>query len=146
MRILSDEFRSVHAGLEVVAVRIGSIHAPSDVHEAFRDVASALEDKARSVHEAEAYRIRTLNEARGTAATVLEEARAEAAAVTMEARGRAEAFQAFLGAYRDDPLSTLMRLQLDTLPRTLEGARVVFQLGEDVEVVDLPPTVPDEDR
>jgi len=143
-RMLQDELSSVRAGLTVVAVRIGSIHAPGEVHDAFRDVASALEDKERLEHEAEAYRIGTLTEARGTAASVLEEARAHAIAVTREAEGRALAFEAFHGAYREDPRSTLLRLQLDALPRSLGGARVVFQLGDDVEVVNLPTLAPNE--
>ena len=56
-----------------------------------------------------------------------------------------EAFQAFLSSYRDDPRSTLLRLQLDSLPRSLGGAQVIFQLG-DVEVVDLPPSTLDEEQ
>ncbi|MEM7310516.1 MAG: SO_0444 family Cu/Zn efflux transporter [Planctomycetota bacterium] len=145
-RMLEDELSSVQAGLEVVAVRIGSIHAPAAVHDAFRDVASALEDKERLEHEAEAYRVSALTEARGTAALVLETARARASAETKESQGRAEAFEAFLGAYRADPGSTLLRLQLDSLPRSLKGARVVFQLGDEVEVVNMPPFAMDEDQ
>ena len=59
---------------------------------------------------------------------------------------RAAAFLAFLEAYRADPASTLLRLQLDALPRSLNGARVVFQLGDDVEVVNLPPSFVGEER
>ena len=143
--ILETELDSIQSGLDVVAVRIGSIHAPEEVHEAFRDVASALEDKERFEHEAEAYRIGTLTKARGTAASVLEDAQAYAASVTKESQGRAVAFQSFLKAYQEDPKSTLLRMQLDTLPRSLKGARVIFQLGEDVDIVNLPPSIPDEE-
>ena len=51
-RMLNDELSSVQAGVRVLAMRLGSIHAPPAVHDAFRDVASALEDKARFEHEA----------------------------------------------------------------------------------------------
>ena len=139
-RNLTEELGSIQAGLEVTGVRIGSIHAPGEVHTAFRDVASALEDKERWAHEAEADRISTLTEARGTAASLVEAARGGATSATKESQGRAEAFQAFIEAYRDDPRSTILRLQLDMLPRSLGGARIVFDLGEDIDIVNLPPS------
>ena len=73
-------------------------------------------------------------------------ARASAVAVTRDAEGRADAFRAFLAAYREEPDLTSSRLQLEALPKTLGGARVVFKLGDDVEVIHLPPYAEDDAR
>ena len=38
---------AMRLGVEVVGLRLLDVHAPSEVHDAFRDVASAIEDKDR---------------------------------------------------------------------------------------------------
>ncbi len=46
-------------GVQVVAVQMQDVQPPKDVQEAFKDVASAREDKQRLINIAEAYRRRT---------------------------------------------------------------------------------------
>ena len=43
------------AGIQVIAVQLQDVHPPQEVVEAFKDVASAREDKSRIINEAEAY-------------------------------------------------------------------------------------------
>ena len=52
------------------------VHPPQEVSDAFKDVASAREDKSRIINEAEAYRNALLPQARGEAAAILNKAEA----------------------------------------------------------------------
>ncbi len=63
-------------GVQVVAVQMQDVQPPKDVQEAFKDVASAREDKQRLINIAEAYRQDILPKAQGTAAEIVNKAEA----------------------------------------------------------------------
>ena len=50
--LLAEELRALASGLRLVSVNVREVHAPADVHTAYRDVASALEDRVRTGHDA----------------------------------------------------------------------------------------------
>ncbi|HMB68517.1 MAG TPA: SO_0444 family Cu/Zn efflux transporter, partial [bacterium] len=62
-------------GVEVIRFSILDVHAPTEVHAAFRDVASAVEDKRTAINVARRYEVETVNLARGEAAREVELAR-----------------------------------------------------------------------
>ena len=64
---LQAELDAVGSGVRAVAVNLLDAHAPPAVHEAFRDVASSLEDRARKIRQAEGYHSETLAAARAEA-------------------------------------------------------------------------------
>lgn len=53
--------------MRVIAVQLQDVHPPKEVSDAFKDVASAREDKSRIINEAEAYRNELIPKARGLA-------------------------------------------------------------------------------
>ena len=60
------------AGLEIMAVRLLYVHPPKEVHDAFRDVASAQEDKLRTINRAQTFAVEKVNQAEGEAAAMIE--------------------------------------------------------------------------
>ncbi|MCE3250371.1 MAG: family Cu/Zn efflux transporter [Geminicoccaceae bacterium] len=62
------------AGIELMSVRLLYVHPPTEVHDAFRDVASAQEDKLRTINRAQTFAVEDVNQAQGEAAALIEEA------------------------------------------------------------------------
>ena len=56
------------AGIEILSVRLLYVHPPDAVHDAFRDVASAQEDKLRTINLANVFSVEKINQAKGEAA------------------------------------------------------------------------------
>lgn len=81
-------------GIDVVAVQLQDVHPPKEVVDAFKDVASAREDKVRFVNEADAYANDIVPKARGRAAAILNEATAYREQVIRRAKGGADRFTA----------------------------------------------------
>ena len=69
--LLQQVLDRYEAGIQVLAVQMQDVHPPQEVSDAFKDVASAREDKSRIINEAEAYRNALLPQARGEAAAMV---------------------------------------------------------------------------
>lgn len=83
-------------GVQVVAVQMQDVQPPKDVQEAFKDVASAREDKQRLINIAEAYRQDILPKAQGTAAEIVNKAEAYKQTRIAHAEGKRHVFLPFL--------------------------------------------------
>ena len=121
-----DRYR---AGIEVLAVSLLYDHPPDEVHNAFRDVASALEDKLRTINLANAFAVDKVNQAKGEAAAMTEGALAFKEQRIAGAQAGADAFALRLEAYKRAPELTQFRLQLETLEDVLPGMRKVVRPG-----------------
>lgn len=132
--ILQRELDAMDSGIRVIAVTLQDVHAALPVHEAFRDVASALEDKARRTRQAQGYRSETLALARAEAYALTQTAAGYQSEVVNRARGQGQAFVSRLDAYRAHPVLTRLRLYFETLETTLSDAQTTFLLGDDVVV------------
>ena len=111
------------AGLAVAGVQLLESGPPAAVANAFRDVASAHEDRNTFINEAVAYRNQALAEARGQAARVSQSARAYSARKVASASAEAAAFAVKREAYARAPVITRERLYLEAMERVLPGAR-----------------------
>ncbi len=130
-----DRYR---AGIEILAVRLLYVHPPDAVHEAFRDVASAQEDKLRTINLANVFAVEKINQAKGEAAAMTEAAAAFKDQRIAAAAADAEAFALRLEAYRRAPELTKFRLQIETLEDVLPGARKFVRPGAgDVKDIDM---------
>ena len=122
------------AGIQILAVQLQDVHPPQEVIEAFKDVASAREDKSRIINEAEAYRNAILPEARGEASAIRNAAEAYAATRVQNAEGAASRFNALRVEYEKAPEVTGQRLYYETMEDILKKAeeKVVLdgQAGE----------------
>ena len=111
------------AGIEVVAAHLQEVSPPRDVADAFRDVASAREDKNRIIQEANGYANRAVPTGRGEAAGFVEAAAGYRAEKVAAARGEAARFTALLAEYRRAPAATRERIYLEIMGEVLGRVR-----------------------
>lgn len=126
------------AGLAIVSINLQKAYPPDEVADAFRDVASAGEDKAKAVNEAQGHANSIVPEARGDAQSVLADANAYAAQVVNAAQGAAQAFESVLAEYEANSRIygrrvTLYRYYLESMEQILPrvGVYVVNNAGGD---------------
>lgn len=132
---LQTDLDRLETGVFLVSVQLLDVHAAPEVHEAFRDLASAAEDREREIIKGEQYRRE--REALARAKThVLEQGSAGDRAATLgKAQGEASAFLSMLEALRQDPGLSRLRLRLDAFEKGLRNARLIVPLGDSIEVV-----------
>ena len=140
-RVVQDVQRTLDlygAGVRMVALSLLSVHAPEQVHAAFRDVASAQEDRILIVDRATTFAQEAVNLAEGDAAAMLESARAFKDQKILEAEGDALAFSLREKEYRRAPDLTRFRLQIEALEEILPAAQKILRPGvADVKDFDL---------
>jgi heavy metal translocating P-type ATPase len=107
-------------------VWLGDVHPPLEVVPAFRDVASALEEKESRINEAQAYQYKTETMAHGQAAEKVSTARGFEKDRTERAAGSADRFVAVALAYATAPEVTRLRLYLQTVEEALGGRRKII--------------------
>lgn len=106
-------------GVRVLAIQLQDVEPPKEVSDAFKDVASAREDKSRIINEAEAYRNELLPKARGQAAEIENQALAYKETRIRNAEGEARRFLDILKEYRAAADVTQKRLYLETMEEIL---------------------------
>jgi regulator of protease activity HflC (stomatin/prohibitin superfamily) len=111
------------AGIEMVTVRLLYVHRPEEVHGAFRDVASAQEDKLRTINPARTLAVEKVQPGRGETAAMVQEALAFRDEQILKARDEAVGFGLQADAYRAAPDLTTFRLQLEPQDRSAGRAR-----------------------
>ena len=121
-QLLQQILNRYAAGIQIIAVQLQDVHPPKDVIDAFKDVASAREDKSRIINEAEAYRNALLPQARGQAAATRNEAEAYAANRIQNAKGEASRFDALRIEYEKAPLVTKQRLYYEAMEEILAAS------------------------
>lgn len=117
--LLQEILDRYEAGIRILAVQLQDVQPPQEVVSAFKDVASAREDKVRFINEAEAYRNQILPQARGEAARIIQEAEAYRETVIRRAEGEVARFLAVLKEYEANPEVTRRRLRLEALEEVL---------------------------
>ncbi len=126
-------------GIQIVSVQIQSIQPPREVAEAFRDVASAREDKHKLVQRARGESNRRMPKARGQAGLILSEAEAYAQEVVEMAHGDAERFLSAWEEYRKAKTITAHRLYHEAMEEVLpKVVKDIFNPGAER----LPPPPP----
>ncbi len=127
---LKAQISAVGCGVKVLRVDLVDVHAPPEVHFAFRDVASAMEDNHRFVRQAESYRNEALASARGEFYRTIVEAGNDSLLRVSTALGDSIAFAALEAATRDTRRITMLRMYLDAAAEALASSRVVAAAAE----------------
>jgi HflK protein len=109
------------SGIRIAGVQLLYGHAPPEVHESFRDVASALEDRTTQINQAKAFEAQLVPLARGEAATQQFAAEAYASQILHESRGDAVRFNLLREVFEQSPDITALRLELEMLEKVLPG-------------------------
>ncbi len=108
-------------GLAPVDLRLLFVHAPDDVHGAFRDIASAAEDRTTARNKALVEAEGALGQARGEVARTLAEADSERTRLVETAKGDAAAFVPLAREVKAAPGTSRIRLKLEALEGVLPG-------------------------
>lgn len=111
------------AGIRVDSFQFLDAHAPPEVHDAFRDVASALEDKSTQINLALTQEARIVPVARGDAERIRAAAEGYAAATVAQSRGEAQRYVDLLAEYQGWPQVTRQRMYFETLDEILPKVR-----------------------
>lgn len=108
-------------GVRIEQARLQTVSVPEEVDHAFKDVASAREDRERLKNEAEAYRNDIMPRTRGEAEKTLRGADAYKIERVKRAQGDADRFLTVLAEYRKAKDVTETRLYLETMEKILPG-------------------------
>jgi len=115
-----------NTGILVVAVQLQDVSPPEQVIAAFKDVASAKEDKNRMVNQAEGYRNDIIPKARGEAQAQIREAEGYKEARISRAEGDVSKFNAVLKEYRKSKEVTETRMFLETAEEILSDREKII--------------------
>jgi membrane protease subunit HflK len=123
LQLILDKYDS---GMHVVAVQLQDVSPPKEVIGAFKDVASAKEDKNRMVNQAEGYRNNVIPKARGEAEAMIRDAEGFKQARIKRSEGDAAKFTTILKEYRKAKSITQKRLYLETMERVLPNIEKII--------------------
>ena len=115
---------SYNAGIEVIGAYFQEISPPVEVAYAFRDVASAREDRNRLINEAEGYMNQILPTTRGQAERMVRDAEGYSKERVEMATGEAERFVALFEEYRKSKDLTASRLYVEKMEKILPDLRI----------------------
>ena len=105
------------AGVLIVAVQLQDVHPPEQVVAAFKDVASALEDKNKYINEAQGYQNDVIPRTRGKAEQLIRQSESYQQQRVLRSQGETDRFQDVLAQYEKAPAVTEKRLYLETMEK-----------------------------
>lgn len=130
-RILNSEHSgSYDSGILVTSFHLLDTHAPLEVHDAFRDVSSAMEDRNTMVNQAFGYQEERLHLARGEADRSVARAHAEKSRAVMVAKGEMAGFNSLLDAVKGTEQLNRFRLFLESAERVLPRTQLYITPGD----------------
>ena len=123
---LQNILNKYESGIHVVAVQLQDVSPPKEVIGAFKDVASAKEDKNRMINQAEGYRNDVIPKARGEAEAMIRDAEGFKESRVKRAEGDATKFTTILKEYNKAKSITEKRLYLETMEKVLPGIEKII--------------------
>ncbi len=124
--LLQNLLEEYNSGIHVVNFLFQDVEVPAPVEDAYRDVASAKEDKQTKVNQAQAYRNQIIPEAKGKAAETINQAEAYKEERVAEAEGNVARFNQLLERYKSGKEVTRTRLYLETMEEILPKTEKVI--------------------
>lgn len=123
MQEILDSYKS---GIIVINVQLQQVAPPQEVIHAFKDVASAREDRERAINEAQGYQNDILPRAKGQAAQEIQQAEGYKATKIARAKGEVNRFLALLTEFKKAPEITRSRLYIETMEEVLANTKKVI--------------------
>jgi len=121
------------AGVQVAAVQLQDVDPPEAVVAAFKDVASAKEDREKLINQAQGYRNDIIPKAKGEAAQVVNQAKGNAQARVARAEGEAARFVKTLKEYEQAKEIISKRIYIETMESVMAGVEKVIIDGKAAE-------------
>ncbi len=113
-------------GVSILTVQLQDVHPPREVINAFKDVASAKEDKERYINEAQGYRNDIIPKAKGQSAKIVNEALAYKQMLINKAIGETTRFKEVLAQYKLAKDITRKRLLIETMEQVLKNSKKII--------------------
>ncbi|MBN2570241.1 MAG: FtsH protease activity modulator HflK [Deltaproteobacteria bacterium] len=126
---------SYNSGVNIVAVQLQDVHPPDQVMGAFKDVASAKEDRSKLINDAHGYSNDILPKAKGKAAQITNDAIAYKESKIISAKGDTSRFLQMLEQYKMAKDVTRKRLYIETMESILPGVDKIIietELGRNI--------------
>ena len=140
MKLLQSLLDSYEAGILIVAVQLQDVNPPKEVQAAFKDVASAKEDKSRYINQAQGYKNDIIPKARGEAVKMTKEAEAYKIERIKKSEGEIARFNKILEEYKNGEYVTKARIYLETMEEILPNMnKVIVDLDSNQSLVNLLP-------
>lgn len=117
--LIQELLDAYQSGILVIAVQLQDVNPPTEVLAAFKDVASAKEDKSKFINQAEGYRNDIIPKARGDAARIIKEAEGYKVERIKKAEGDVAKFNQVLAEYQKGKEVTKYRLYVETMEKIL---------------------------
>jgi membrane protease subunit HflK len=133
IQTMADQFG---LGVTITAVQLQDVQPPSQVAAAFKDVATAKEDRDGIINNARGYQNEKIPQARGKAAQLLREAEGYERERVARAEGDAARFLALAEEYKKAPAVTKERLYLETMKSVLPRVKKVI-IDDQASIVNL---------
>lgn len=122
LQVLENILLPYEMGVRIHTVQLLDVQPPPEVEAAFKDVASAREDRVRIINEAEAYRMKIVPVANGTAQGMVNSAQAYSRQVEQAAEGEAQRFLAMVREFDKARDVTKKRMYLDAMNELFSAA------------------------
>jgi modulator of FtsH protease HflK len=119
--LIQELLDSYQSGIVVIAVQLQDVNPPEEVSAAFKDVASAKEDKSKFINEAEGYYNDVIPDARGEAVEITKKAEGYKIERIRKAEGDVAKFNQILTEYQKGKEVTKYRLYIETMELILPG-------------------------
>jgi membrane protease subunit HflK len=119
MTLLQQIMDDYTAGVQIVAVQLQDVRPPDQVSSAFKDVASAREDKEKLINQSQSYRNDLIPKAQGEAAQTVNQAKGYAEARIKRAQGETDRFLQTLTEYRKSREVIRKRIYIETMEEVL---------------------------
>ena len=110
-------FSTIRARIIVIAVQLQDVGPPEQVSDAFKDVASALEDRSRLENQAQGYQNDIIPRARGRAEEIIRQAEGYREQRILRSQGDTQRFLKLLAEYQKAPAVTEKRMYLETMEK-----------------------------
>ena len=121
---IQEVLNTYDVGVEVIGAYFQEISPPVEVAYAFRDVASAREDRNRIINEAEGYRNTILPTTRGLAHGIVSDAEGYSKERVERATGEADRFLALMGEYQKNKDLTASRIYVEKMEQILPYLKI----------------------
>lgn len=131
--LIQELVDSYQSGIVVIAVQLQDVNPPEEVSAAFKDVASAKEDKSKFINEAEGYYNDVIPDARGEAVEITKKAEGYKIERIRKAEGDVAKFNQILREYQKGEEVTKYRLYIETMETILPGMKKFIMENSDDE-------------
>jgi modulator of FtsH protease HflK len=133
---IADKYK---LGIAITAIQLQDVDPPSEVDAAFKDVASAREDKNSYINQANSYKNEVIPKARGNAAEMINQAEAYKEERIEQAKGDVANFAQILEKYKDGKEVTKTRMYLEILEEVLPDMDkyIMNQNGNTLNILNL---------